>query len=616
MGWNLGNKRWTVPFVSLNGTSCHIDIYKRGYTGSTVDTLTAAADPFGYSEDDSDDLLNDVIRFRTGYIRLIETTYGGLADLYPSVNNEHYVEFYYGETLDFTGFIQAQAFNHDWVSGPREIELPVISPLGLASGMKFDYAAFNPPSWKSIHSILTSTFTLFGAGYLGYYYPSFMTNASSVKDLYLNSLTVCPFGGKFYKRNTTNLDGIYEAKSAADALKMFCTGFGLVLHDDPTFPVFQRVDFQDSYLKLTFPSASTLVSQGTTDLTSIATVASADGSESVVMPLSKIEVSYEGDENVPNMTFDRCRGSAGTVSSDIPDRDFCTNTPVIADFTGTYDTGAQNINSAGLIGAGKKILGAYGGGSLKEMILYRPDTTSAVKVATYTFFEWNGEAARLQFRFQFGTSIEQMNNPSGTIISVTATAKTENVTLATKTWNGSATSEIPSECEVGWGSRVSSNPSPLVVEFYVTYAGTDLITAFSDVKLAYYQTSASEYLEKNADMKTHVINGSESDVEGIVSCGCSAIAQTLNRIRYNNSLVSGTDWGKLVDSEPEYPHLLTAQDRIQVDVMMPYQTGETLYLNRMTVWGSTAKWRTVARSFSPLDDVYRLTLHHSSIFDY
>lgn len=625
MAWALGNKRWTVPFVSLNGTICRVDIYKRGYTGSEVIELSAnnpttpgvaAANPFAYSEGDDEDLLNNVIRYRTGYLRLIEETYGSLDEIYPAVNTDRYVEFYYGTTLDFTGFIQAQSFDRAWVGGPREIELPVISPLGLASGVKFDYANFNPPSWKSFHSILTSAFALFDAGYLGYYYPSFMASASAVKDIYLNSLTVCPFGGRFYKRNSSNLDGIYEPKTAEDALKMICTGFGLVLHDEPTFPVFQRVDFQGQYMKLTFPTASELISQSVTDLTSVAEVASAEGRESTVMPLSKIEVTYDGDEKVPDMTFNRCRGAAGTVSSDIPDREFCTNTPVIDDFTGTYDTGAQTIDSAGQIGAGKKILGAYGGGSLREMILFRPNAANNVKVATYTFFEWNGYAARLQFRFQFGQSIEQMDNPSGTIISVNATVKSENVTLATKTWSGSASSDLAADCEVGFGSRYSASPSPLVVEFYVTYAGTDIMTAISDVKLSYYQTAQNEYLDKNENLKTRVINGSMSDVEGSVACGCSLVATTMNRIRINNSLVSGSDEVKLVESEPQYPHLLTAHDRLQIDVLMPYQTGETIYLNRMEVWGSSVKWRMIARSFDPWNDVYRLTLHHSSIFDY
>ena len=40
MSWSLGNKKWTIPFKSLGNVSCHIDIFKRGYTGSVVTELS------------------------------------------------------------------------------------------------------------------------------------------------------------------------------------------------------------------------------------------------------------------------------------------------------------------------------------------------------------------------------------------------------------------------------------------------------------------------------------------------------------------------------------------------------------------------------------------------
>ena len=38
-------KRWTVPFVSLSGIECRVDIYDEGWTGE-VTTLQGAASPF------------------------------------------------------------------------------------------------------------------------------------------------------------------------------------------------------------------------------------------------------------------------------------------------------------------------------------------------------------------------------------------------------------------------------------------------------------------------------------------------------------------------------------------------------------------------------------------
>ena len=100
MSWASGNKRWTLPFMSLNGTECRVDIYKKNYTGSEVITLTGCAVPIEWSEDDDEDLLN-VVRAKTGTLNVIEENYGDLQELYPSLSTDHYIEVYYGETIEY-----------------------------------------------------------------------------------------------------------------------------------------------------------------------------------------------------------------------------------------------------------------------------------------------------------------------------------------------------------------------------------------------------------------------------------------------------------------------------------------------------------------------------------
>lgn len=638
MAWSGGNKRWMVPFVSLNGTSCRIDIYKRGYTGSEVIDLSAnnpttpgvaAANPFAYSEGDDEDLLNNVIRYRTGYLRLIEETYGALDEIYPSVNTDRYVEFYYGTTLDFTGFIQAQSFDRAWVGGPREIELPVISPLGLASGVKFDFTDFNPPRWVSLHTIIYYSLSLLDAGYTGYYFPAFITDdsVSVTKNLYLNSLTICPFAGKYYKRASSgDLAGIYEAKTAEEALRMLCTGFGLILHDIPGAPLFQRLDYQGKNVKYTFPNNFIASSQGVTDMTSVATVASDEGRESMVMPLSEIEVTYEGTENVPKMTFNRCKGYAQSCL--VEDNEFCTNSPNISDFDGTFETNIGIDADGKLTAYNKSVLGAYGSGGLSEMFLYqRGEGAMPIKIGSYTFFEWIGNSSRLRFKFKFGEDIENMTNqlPTGQSISIGVLLKSGNqyysvqssswLPLAgyngySKTWTSGR-----EDCEVEFLGHALN---PLVVDFYLIDAPIDYLISFSDVELLNFETASNEYLDKNKSdyKKSYIIEGGPSDQRGSIMRGCWLSIMTSNKIVDDGNVITGTMWSQIVSNKPEYPHLLTAQDRLQIDVLMPYQTPETLYLNRMEVWGSSGKWRMIARSFDPWNDVYRLTLHHSSIFDY
>lgn len=622
--------RWTVPFVSFNGTSCHVDIYDEGWTGS-VTTLTGAANPFEYEENNDEDLLNGVIRYRTGYLRVIEQNHGDLSDVYPQVNTDRYIEFYYGSTLDFNGFIQAQEFENGWEPGPRVLEFPVISPLGLADGILFDYRNYNRPGWLTIHNLLRDSFGLLQGNYEGYCFPQYLTHSSSLtrvtNSLWINSLTFCPFGNTYDKNNSLNLDGIYDPKSVGYALANICTAFGVILHDVPGTPIFQRVDYQGDYFTITLNGTSPVrITPQTTNITSIASIASDDNVESVVMPLSKIEVTYEGSDNIPQMTFNRCLGYRRGCAVEGA---FCSNMPKIDDLQGDFSY-AVGIDSNGhLTPEGKICLGAYGVESLSERIIWQPGGsrwTDNMALGSYTFFEWYGDHRQLRFKFNFGYGINNMSHEGTYIYTIAVLIKTGNYY-----WNGTSWEQIPSsqvyskqwsdgteDCEVSFdGAYPAMSPEPLEVIFYaVQNVLTSFIYMISDVKLMKWSSPAYEYLDKNKYEKSFVIKGSASPNEGSVTCGYGITAHTMNQFRYNTNVVVGTDEVDLVNNQPKYPYLLTAQDRLQLDMKMTYQTPLTLYLNRFTLWGSNKKWCTIARTFRPWDDVHRFTFHHSTIFDY
>ena len=644
MAWANGNKKWTVPFKSLNGASCRVDIYAKDYDGDTVTELSlsntnapgcAAANPFEYSEDNDADLLN-VIRYRTGYLRLIEHEYGGLADIYPSVNTDRYIEFYYGDTLDFTGYIMAQDFDNDWVAGPREIDLTICSPLGLASGTYFDWNDYTPPRWVSFFTLIKNSLNLLDGGYSGFYFPQYIPSSSSLVrvlvSLFVNSLTFCPWGDD-YDKNTSNLDGIYAPKSVEESLRMICTTFGVILHDCPGTPVFQRMDYQNDYTYFGLDDSREAYVPSVIDLTTIAEIDSKDNKESLVLPLSKIEVTFDGETDVPGMTMARCRGYSRPCA--LTDKEFCTNNPNIGDFTGTIAT-QEGIDSSGLIDTDKICLGAFGSGSLSEMIIFRPYLNTWQTnhiVCSYNFFEWNGEGMRLRFRHQYGESIEEMDNPQYSQLFTDSFYATIGVRIVTgdyyynsqtgwqqigssliysASWNDGRT-----DCEIGFLPFYKATPSPLTVEFYAVDGNiARWIHAISNVQLLNHKTATAQYLQGTKDPNKYTANGSPSNEEGSVSAGYDILAQTTNRIRYNENVIDGSSWNDIVNNTPTYPYLLQAQDRLELDMTMTPQTPATLYLNRLTVWNSTSKWRVVARSFEAWNDLHTLTLHHSPIFDY
>ena len=642
MAWSNGNKKWTVPFKSLNGTDCRVDIYAKDYTGDTVTELSisntsapgcAAANPFEYSEDNDSDLLN-VIRYRTGYLRLIEYEYGGLDDIYPSVNTDRYIEFYYDGQLDFNGFIMAQDFDNDWGPGPRELELPVISPIGLASGTTFDYTSYNPPRWMTIQSIIINCLDALDGGYTGFYFPQYIPSTDSLDlvmtGFYINSLTFCPWGESSNKE-TASLDGIYEAKTVADALTMICTTYGLILHDAAPTPCFQRLDWQGDYCLKGTDTSRAKYEPSVTDLTSIAEIDSKNNKESVVLPLAKIKVTYEGDDSVPGMTFNRCRGYART--SAWAETGFCSNSPKITDFDGTFATNVS-IDSSGQITAGSICLGAYGSNSLSEMIIFRPDGwDSGYRLCSYKFFEWNGESGRLRFQHQYGESIEDMDNPSYTpplggseyYAAIAVVIKSGSLYYNTTSgWSSPGGSVIytkawingETDCEVAFTALYSGAPQPLEIEFYAASGNrTAWIRTISNVQLVAHESATEAYLKMN-NKNERTIEGSPSNEDGSVSQGSSLLTYTSNRMRYNSSTVDGAAEVDVINNEPTYPYMLQAQDRLELDMTMTPLTPAALYLNRLTIWNSSEKWRVVARSFNPWNDLHTLTVHHSSIFDY
>lgn len=612
-----------MTFVSLNGTNCRVDIYKRGYEGSEVVTLVGVANPFEYEEEDSEDTLNSVIRYRTGYLRIIENNYGDLDELYPLLNTDRYIEFYYGENLDFNGFIQAQEFENPWSPGPREVELPVISPLGLAAHTTIDWTQYNPPRWMLVDDMVEAMLDVLDGQYVGYYFPKIMSSIDRpvCRCLYVNSLTFCPFGND-YDKTSNVLTGIYAPKTVADALTNICTWMGLILHDMPEYAVFQRLDFFgpfQSYLDYGYLPSET-------DLTQTAEIVTNNNVSSRILPLSKISVTYAGDRDIPNMDFSRCHGYSRGCGLD--DYEYCTNDPMINDFLGDYGI-YTSVDQNGFVDKGVISLGAFGRGGLQEMIIFRPGDNwgTGKKVATYTFYEWNGLSNVLHFNFKYGDGLDSLNNPNHEPVAVIIKCgSTKYWDSQTHQWENLA--DIGSRyscnwadgrvyCEVGMTVNHDLRDEVLVVEFYAPDNSENYIYTISDVGLSKGSSTSDNYLNKDFYNIDYEIEGSPSLTDGSVERGYSTSPRnnTLNKLREDERYILGTQRYEIINAEPNYPYLLQAQDRLKVGVKMQRLSNPYLYVNKFTLWGSSGKWRVLACGFRPWDDTYKLTLHHSATFD-
>jgi hypothetical protein len=134
-------KKYIIPFKSLSNKDCRVDIFDRDYSGDVITVSPANPDTPGYAaanpvtiqEEDNENLLT-VLRPKTGYLTLVEKTFGSFRDLYPENNTQISVEIYYDGTIVFYGFIQAQAFENSYEAAPRVIQIPIMSPLTLMDG--------------------------------------------------------------------------------------------------------------------------------------------------------------------------------------------------------------------------------------------------------------------------------------------------------------------------------------------------------------------------------------------------------------------------------------------------------------------------------------------------
>lgn len=311
--------KWRLQFKSLQNIGCLVNIYEENYTSSADTTKTGAnvpftcetgvrplmgaAVPFEYEEEDSDDLL-ELIRYRTGYIRVIEVTYDELADLIPTTLTDHYVEAYYGSELVFTGFMQMQTFQQPWVAVPRELEFPIVSPLGLLDSFDFPL-----PGNEGIHATTTGKLLklvadILDAGYTHVAYPV-DTNASGDVALYpwkeAISAGVAVALNTQFKRYNTEAD-LYKPNNIGTFLHGICATMGWWLHEWPGRLFFSSPTCTSCGL-LPLSSVEAGTDTGWTRVAGNAGIgnyfmnADDDASITTIAPLKSLKLSANGEKN-------------------------------------------------------------------------------------------------------------------------------------------------------------------------------------------------------------------------------------------------------------------------------------------------------------------------------
>lgn len=302
-------KRWTLPFMSLNGSSCRVDIYDDEYTGNTVQELLGSDDPVVIEEDNTQDLLS-VVRVKTGSMNILERYDGELDDIIPEAATDRYVEIYYGNVLAFRGYIQQQSFTSEWTAYPHIVSIVFISQLGVMGSIRFNIQRGTTD--RTIGRILYSLFQKLNVDAN----KNFQRVVFPLEDVSLGGtvrdLVICPNNGDFSPQKDSQTDP-FTSITLMKFIEGICNAFGWMAHETANDLIFVKIDNPSAhYYAHNVADLNTLnnrIDIGTWQTEYIDreyTLAGSDGEINVIPPLKELSINYAGSYKL-NVPFDFSR---------------------------------------------------------------------------------------------------------------------------------------------------------------------------------------------------------------------------------------------------------------------------------------------------------------------
>ena len=628
-------KRWSLTFRSLSNVTCNVYIYDDGWTGG-VTSLIGAANPF-YWEEDNDESLLTVLRYRTGYLRVIETEYKALIDLYPTTSTSRYIEFYYGDRLDFTGYLQVQNFQEDWTASPRVLEFPIISPLGLCQSKKFDAGASGADISllmlvKELVEDLNAT-----ANTDTWYQKIIVPDVDGAPGLegIINALVYSPYNSEF--THATEDSPVYDPVYFSYILEGICNAYGWILHDTPDALIFSRFDWDGAYAYyvVDFPiwdmdkyPLDDYAGNIMRDLTDSFQVRDAEATESLIQPFKSITLNYEGDDlksvdadfahtrTVSESKFLHHGFSHQDANDEYPYAIWLK--PADHTFTGGKLLDENNfvaLSDGALTDKGVNIAFAGSETSAQDRILINWDTnwTAGTQLFTASWLNHPSGFVMLSMNLSWGGNLLQLEHNS--IFSATPkiafSIKCNNKYFAGNSgWVSTeqiAEGNIPDNGEVRFLITDVPVHGRLTLTFYVpssfSYLLSSMILSFDTLNLESYPVPfAVEYLRD--DTAKTVIAGTQGEEEGSVD-------MSLSCYRLNSNIIGDTVLSLFTD----YQYLLNPQNRVEARFLpLQFDTCQ-IYLEKWRFWIKQWRWRIVALAAEPWNDLYTLTLHRSPVLE-
>jgi hypothetical protein len=603
---------WQVRFKSLTEKSCIVNVYEDEYTGDVVE-LTGADDAFYFEENDSDDLL-EVIRYRTGYLRVIEESNNELADLYPTTTFSRYLEFYYEGVLMFTGFIQLQNVEIEWTGCPRVVEFPVISPLGLLANVNLP--VMSTPQPVSLGQELYNLLGLLHCNYEKVIFPDVTPGLDST----LEALVVNPWNDDFAQSQYMPITPYFTGIDGEEFITGICNCYGWMVHDTPDGLFFSRYDYNGVYSyfdKADLPYCTNkhpwyFNGDAGESVETHFTLMDDHGRQSVILPKRNVTLQMEG-EHVTECGFDfqhmrflgfseygnqvagwfDCEDSPEMSGDWIRNRNTFNGSNGKLTNPGVMTTRCGNPGSVSdyiMVNVGSNMVGS----DLFELHFYEPPT---------------GNKMQFSYSVKWGNYIRDLARDS-----------------SIDHWNLWAAFRVDNQYYQGSGNGWGVNK----VSFQML--GQDPSIIIEDVPRGTFHVEFSMAMQMGSpvdllalsNVKLESLPGIFDDLrvyqnDEIVLTNGNGVDDTSVSLLFNAYRVSSNQLGRVVYSNlfTYYRYMREPTARLQVKMRpeMTYGLLRALYVAKWDYWVYGWCWRIVNFSFHPWDDEMEIALFHSLVND-
>jgi hypothetical protein len=140
----------------------------------------------------------------------------------------------------FQGFLQAQTFQNAWVPNPRQLSLPILSPLALLDDV--DMPVYDPPSRQMLCKLLSDAIGKLndkGAGITQVVWPQ----ESKLLSEEVNTIAVCDYNDAHDTTQHSD-EPLMKADTTRYLIEGICNCFGWMVHDEPGKLIFTKFDHQ------------------------------------------------------------------------------------------------------------------------------------------------------------------------------------------------------------------------------------------------------------------------------------------------------------------------------------------------------------------------------------